>query len=288
MPQHVLILGPTGRFGRHASQAFTDAGWRVSHFNRARDDLMQAARGVDVIVNGWNPPYDKWQSDLPGQTREIIDAARRHGATVLFPGNVYVYGKGSPELLAPDTPHRARNPLGRLRIEMEAAYRASGVPTIVLRAGDFIDTEASGNWFDRVIVGKLDRGVFTYLGPMNVPHAWAFLPDLGRAAVALAEMRGHLARFQEVSYPGFTLTGEDLAQALERALGRKLARRRFSYLPIRLAAPFWPLGRHLAEMRYLWAMPHRLDRETFAELLPNFTETPLEQALLAARGQGQG
>ncbi|MCF6316055.1 MAG: hypothetical protein L3J30_07185 [Marinosulfonomonas sp.] len=48
--------------------------------------------------------------------------------------------------------------MGRIRTEMEAAYRDSGVRTIILRAGDFIDTQASGNWFDKVMTPKLDKG----------------------------------------------------------------------------------------------------------------------------------
>ena len=55
MPQTVLILGASGRFGRNAAQAFADAGWQVHRFDRRSDDLMQAVRGVDVIVNAWNP-----------------------------------------------------------------------------------------------------------------------------------------------------------------------------------------------------------------------------------------
>ncbi|SNT34623.1 hypothetical protein [Antarctobacter heliothermus] len=53
----VLILGGNGRFGRNAAEAFWNAGWRIRLFDRAEDDLAQAAQGADVIVNGWNPAY---------------------------------------------------------------------------------------------------------------------------------------------------------------------------------------------------------------------------------------
>ena len=282
MQDHVLILGGSGRFGRHAAQAFHAAGWKVHRFDRRRDNLARAADGMDVIVHGWNPPYQLWQRQVPAQTAQVIDAARRSGATLLIPGNIYVYGKRAPEVLGTGTAHAATNPLGRVRIAMEDALRAAKVPTIVLRAGDFIDTEASGNWFDRVIVAELDRGRFRYPGRMDAPHAWAYLPDLGRAAVALAEQRGRLERFQEVLFPGYTLTGEELAQALEQVVGGPLRRKGYSYLPLQLSAPFWKMGRHLVEMRFLWNMPHRLDSAGFAALLPDFRPTPLTQALARA------
>ena len=73
MQKTVLILGATGRIGRHTEAAFSGAGWAVRKFNRSADDLRSAAAGADVIVNGWNPPYNRWQAELPGQTRALID-----------------------------------------------------------------------------------------------------------------------------------------------------------------------------------------------------------------------
>ncbi len=96
MTGSVLVLGGSGRFGRHASEAFWNAGWRVTQYDRARGDLTAAARGNDVIVNGWNPPYDRWADTVPALTAQVIAAARTSGATVIVPGNVYVFGEEAP------------------------------------------------------------------------------------------------------------------------------------------------------------------------------------------------
>jgi nucleoside-diphosphate-sugar epimerase len=278
----VLILGATGRFGRNMAEAFGAAGWTVRRFARGKDDLTAAARGADVIVNGWNPPYPRWQAELPGLTRQVIAAAEASGASVIVPGNVYVFGAEAPERFAEDTPHAARNRLGRLRVEMEEAYRASTAQVIVLRAGDFLDTGATGNWFDRVLAKDVGKGRFVYPGRTDVPHAWAFLPDMARAAVALAEKRGDLGPFEEVPFPGYTLTGAELHGAVERVMDRSLALKPMNWLPLRIARPFWPMAGGLLEMRYLWDKPHHLDGTKFARLLPGFEPTPVETALRAA------
>lgn len=278
----VLILGANGRFGRNAAEAFWNAGWRVSLFDRARDDLATAARGIDVIVNGWNPPYTRWANDVPAKTAQVIEAARTHGCTVVIPGNVYVYGPDAPPVLTPVTRQAATNPLGRIRVEMEAAYRASGVQTILLRAGDFIDTEASGNWFDKVITPQIPKGKLTYPGPLNVPHAWAYLPDLARAAEQLARQRHELETFTDVGFPGYTLTGQALAEAIDTALGRTVTPHQMNWLPLHLARSVWKMASSLLEMRYLWGMEHRLDGTAFHALLPNFRDTPVDVALRRA------
>lgn len=284
MTQTVLILGGSGRFGQTAAAAFRAAGWKVRQFRRGADRLPDAAIGADVIVNGWNPAYPDWEAQLPGLIAEVIAAARASGATILQPCNVYVYGEGSPERLTPETPHRATNPLGRLRIAMEARLRDSGCRVILLRAGDFIDTAPSGNWFDRVIAKDARKGKLVYPGDAGIPHAWAFLPDLGAAAVSLAEARDSLPAFCEVLFPGYALTGEDLRVATERALGRPVRLRRMSLLPLRLARPFWPMARGLLEMSYLWTMPHRLVDDRLARLDPSLPQTPVDEAIARALG----
>ena len=273
MSGKVLILGAQGRFGRNAAEAFWNAGWQVVLFDRATDDLAVAATGVDVIVNGWNPPYNAWQADVPAMTKAVIAAAKVHGATVIIPGNIYGYGAGSPEVLASDTPKVARNPLGRIRNDMEAAYRASGVRTIVLRAGNFIDTQPSGNWFDQVIVARLPKGQMVSPGNPDAPQAWAYLPDLAKAAVQLASRRANLEPFQEVLFPGHTLSLRDMASVLETVTGRKFRLKRMNWLPIYLARPFWSLAKGILEMRYLWSMPHQLDGADMNALLPEFKAT---------------
>ena len=273
MTGKVLVLGASGRFGRNAAEAFWNAGWTVQRFDRATDDLTTAAAGCDVIVNGWNPPYPAWAREVPKLTAEVIAAAKSSGATVLIPGNIYVYGNGSGPDLTSDTPHAAKNPLGRIRIDMEAAYKAAGVRTIILRAGDFIDTEASGNWFDMIIAAKAGKGRMVSPGEPDVPHAWAFLPDLADAAVQLAAQRDQLAPFEEVLFPGYTLSLRDLARLVEDASGKTQRLVPFNWWTLRLAAPFWPMGRKLLEMRYLWSMPHALVNDEFHTRLPAFRET---------------
>ncbi len=282
MTQTVLILGASGRCGRHAKTAFSAAGWQTRSFNRKTDDLMQAAKGADVIFYGWNMPYGAWASEQPKLIRQVIAAAKSSGATVIIPGNVYVFGDGMPARIGPDTPHRATNPLGQLRIQLEGAFRQAGVKTILLRAGDFLDDQPSGNWFDMIIAKKAAKGVLSYPGRTDVPHAWAWLPDLTRTMVMLAEKRHELPVYTDLAFPGFTLTGEELNEECARALGRSMQLKRMNWLPIHLARPFWKEARHILEMRYLWDTPHALDGAALDGILPGRPQTRVASAIACA------
>lgn len=277
-PGTALILGATGRFGSHMAETLWNAGWTIRRFDRSVDDLMQAAQGVDVIVNGWNPQYQDWQAQIPGQTRAVIAAARASGARIVLAGNIYVYGEGAGPELTADTPHLARNLLGRVRTEMEATYRASGLPFLILRSGDYLDTRRSNSWFDSHMTKHLQRGRFAYPGNPDIPHAWAYLPDVANIGRHLLE-RGDLPQYLDLSIPGYTLSGRDMAGALSDVLGRDIRLTRFSWLPVHLLAPVMPLLPHVLEMRYLWEMPHWLETGPLAHWAPDLMQTPLDKAL---------
>ena len=283
MQNTALILGGSGRFGHHMSLAFRSSGWKVKQFSRSNDNLMQAAEGTDVIVAGWNPPYHRWAREVAPLHAQIRAAALAHNATVVLPGNVYVFGETNAGRWTEATPHLASNPLGVIRREMEAAYEAEGVQTILIRAGDFIDIRFSGNWFDRILLPTLPKGYLTYPGRTDVKHAWAFLPDLARATVALTEMRHDLSRFEDIPFSGYTLTGAELAAAIGRANGTEISTRQMNWWPLKLARPVMPMARGLLEMRYLWNTGHMLDETKLNRLLPGFECTPVEKAMSLAQ-----
>lgn len=287
MSSTVLILGASGRFGRHAEAAFAAAGWSVRTFKRGTDKLPAAAQGVDVIVNAWNPEYPDWQKLLPRLHKEVADAAAKSGATVLLPGNVYVFGPETATPWSEVSAHAAQNPLGAIRRQIEDGYRQAGARTVILRAGDFLDDRASGNWFDRVMTAKLGNGVFTYPGNPDIAHAWAYLPDLARAAVALSTIRDRLPACFDVPFPGYTLSGEDIKRQLQDLIGQSISLKQMSWLPIQLIAPVWRMGACLLEMRYLWDTPHSLDGGLFSKTLPAFEHTPAPVAF-AQTLQGLG
>lgn len=300
MTKTVLILGASGKIGRHAAQAFGRAGWQVRLFDRARDDMVAAAQGCDVIVNGLNPPnYHDWAGLIPAITRQVIAAARASGAMVVIPGNVYNYGAQSGEL-SEATPQTPCSRKGAVRVEMEQAYRDSGVQTLILRAGSFIDPERNGDVVSLLLLRAIQRGRVTAMGDPRAMQPYAYVPDWARAVVSLAEMRDRLARFEDVPFPGHAFSVKELRSTLEVELHRSLRLSRFPWWAMRLAAPFWELARELLEMRYLWSLPHWLSDEKFNRLLPGFQPTDMREVMLAglppkihpdqpvARGAGHG
>ena len=278
MSQTALILGGSGKIGTHAARAFRVAGWNVRLYRRDTD-MTAAAQGADVIVNGLNPPnYHNWARIIPEITAQVIAAARASGATVIIPGNVYNFGD-TPGTWDEHTPHRPTTRKGRIREDMERAYRAAGIQTIVLRAGNFIDPDRNKDIFSMVMLPGIGRGRLVYPGKPGTMQAYAWLPDWAKAAVMLAEKRGALGLFEDVPLGGLAFSAEELRAQLQGILDRPVRITGFPWLTIRMTSPFWELARELLEMRYLWNTDHRLSERRLKELLPEYMPTPLAEVL---------
>jgi len=307
----VLILGANGRFGLAAAQAFAAAGWQVlaqtrrpfvagmpasaQRIDAGLDDverLSHSAAGASVVVHAVNPIYTRWPQEALPMARAGMDVAQQTGALFMLPGNVYNFGADMPALLLENTPQDATTRKGRLRIaiedEMAARCRTRGLRSVVLRAGDFYGSGA-GSWLDLVIAKSLRSGKLVYPGPLYVPHAWAYLPDLARAFVALAERREALPAFARFHFAGHTLDGEQLLNAVEhaaRSIGiagqRAFKRGGLPWAMLRAGSWLVPMWREIAEMEYLWRVPHVLDGRALQRVVGTLPATPLDESLRTA------
>lgn len=281
MKQTVLILGSSGKIGSRAADAFWDAGWTVRRYDRKTGDMVKAAMGADVIVNGLNPPaYHDWERTIPAITDQVIAAAKASGATVILPGNIYNFGD-QPGVLDESTPQLPNTKKGRVRVTMEEAYRTAGIQTIVLRAGNFIDPAGNGDIMSMLVMRNIAKGQITAAADPDTLQAYAYVPDWGRAAVQLAEKRSDLAQFEDIPFPGHAFTTTDLHRYLSNHTRRRLKINQFPWWVMSILSPFWELAREMREMRYLYGMSHQIGSAKFDQLLPNFVPTDLETVMQA-------
>jgi nucleoside-diphosphate-sugar epimerase len=313
MGKTVLVIGATGGLGGAVAQAFLAQGWQVRAMARRPPelgqlpaaqaglasvewwvgdamnaaDVVRAAQGVDCIFHGANPPgYVRWRELALPMLASSIEAARVSGARLIFPGNVYNYGPDAWPLVSEQSPQNPTTRKGAIRVEMEQmlrdAARRHGVRSLVLRAGDFYGGHAPSSWFSTLMVkpGQRLRSV-VYPGEPEVGHAWAYLPDLARTVVRLAELQEGLPAFDAYHFGGhWTARGIEMAESIRRAAGKPAMRiKSVPWWLINLASPLVALLRELIEMRYLWKVPVQLDNRKLLSLIGTEPHTPLDVAV---------
>jgi hypothetical protein len=172
----------------------------------------------------------------------------------------------------------------------------------VIRAGDYFGS-GTGSWFDQAIVKSITSGKLVYPGPTDILHAWAYLPDLARAFVGMAELdlagklnapvarhyaspaTSTIGSFKKIHFTGHNITGNELLDAIDAAAQKlniassKLKRSGMPWWVIRIVGVVKPMWRELAKMSYLWRVPHAVESTSLADLLPGFVHTRLDVAV---------
>lgn len=299
MTQTVSILGINGRFGQESAKAFVAAGWRVigmGRDNRAQLEGVQFMKGdandpaqlraavadADVVVNGLNLPYDKWENGrAEAQLERVLGVLKGTGKTLMFPGNIYNYG-AKQHVISPDTPQQPEKEKGRIRKRMEEQLqRASGegLQVLIVRLADFFAPHAVQTNFDLMLLRRIRSGVIQYVGDLSRKHSWAYLPDVGRVFVALAEKRHAFARFRTFHYSGHFVSGHEMIGAIQAALPVRARVKPFPLGMLRVVGMFVPIVRAVMEMIYLWEEPHQLVDPELDTLLGAGFKTPFGEAV---------
>lgn len=305
--KRVAILGANGRLSREVARAFHSAGWIVRAVTRDgksrplenlsgmefaaadamnREQIVRATTGCDIIFNGLNPVYTQWAEKCMVMAENVMAATRENHARHLFAGNIYNFGSKMPEVLTPETVFRPDHRKAHIRTQMEELFqvtaKAEGIQTINLRAGDFYGGDGTGSWFDLGVLSKLAKGKVIYPGNRNIVHAWAYLPDLAKAFVALGEKADELESFEVFHFEGHNITGDALHKAIEMVTEKSLKPAGLPGILLKIAGMFSPQMREVSQMYYLWQTPHQMKDNRLCDVIGTLPHTPLVEAVRGA------
>jgi nucleoside-diphosphate-sugar epimerase len=301
-----LVIGPNGTFGAHAMVALLRHGWTVKAMARDPEaaarrtgentpvewirgdamnkaDVIAAARGVQVIVHAANPPrYQRWRQLALPMLEATIAAAKAEGARIVLPGTVYNFAPDSGPMISESAPQTPVTRKGKVRVEMEEMLKAAsrdGAKALVLRAGDFFGPAAPNSgllWFTSRKDGRVTS--VSYSGKAG--HDWAYMPDLAETLARLLDREADLADFDVFHFRGHWFEdSRAMGEAIRRVTGDpRIPLRAFPWFVVQAAAPFVPLMRELAEMKYLWTRPIGLDESKLKAFI-DVPHTRLECAL---------
>lgn len=303
MQKTALVLGASGSFGGAMAAEMVSRGWQVRALARnparlARHDIdvrqgdaldvesiSRAADGMAVIVHGVNYPYHLWTPNMERVTSNALRAARAQKATLVFPGNVYGFGRQVDAPLSEIAGLRPNSEKGRLRVKLETMLKAATLDdkarVLVMRAGDYFGPTVRNGLVDRIFGNAVAGKAIQVFGRLAAMHQWAYVPDLARLTLDLLQKGAALAPFEIVHDRGYVASSQlsFLKMIAARASRPELKIQRVPWTLLRLAGLFDPVARELREMRYLFDETVIIDDPRRKALLPDFRWTPIEQAV---------
>lgn len=233
------------------------------------DQVLAAMTGAEqaVITTGFEYNGKVWKAVWPKAMANFIAAAEATGARVIQIDNMYMYGP-QDEPIREDMPLTSYGVKPAVRAEITRMWMKAAAEKRILwaalRAPDFY-----GPGVDRSHMGDVGFGMIaknqaaTLVLPPDTPHAMAYVPDIGRAAVSLLDADDD-AYGQAWHVPcAPTITPRQVLAIGARAMGRKLKIMAIPPLMLKAMGLFVPFFREVSEMSFTWDRPYHVDATKF-------------------------
>jgi nucleoside-diphosphate-sugar epimerase len=295
----IALFGAAGAIGHSIANAISAQGSPHRVVGRSRDALAMAfgkdplaeivtwnpdepasvqaaAAGVDTIVYLVGVNY--WQFELhPRLMKQTLDGAIAAGVKrIILIGTVYPYGRPRTNPVGEDHPREPHTYKGRMRKAQEdlllAAHAEGRIQATVLRLPDFYGPGVDKSFLHAAFVAAVNGGVANMIGPLDTPHEFVFVPDVGPVVARLASTPNAYGRVWHLAGAGVITQGA-IVEEIERQVGHRLRVRAAGKTMLRLIGLFSPLMREMVEMHYLLTDPVVMDDSALHELLGPIPKT---------------
>jgi len=241
-----------------------------------------AARGVDTIFYCVGLPYPSHHLH-PVLMRTALDAAAAMKVErVLLVSNVYPYGVPCTARVAETHPREPEARKGQYRKQQEdlvfEAHEAGKTRGLIVRLPDFYGPGTTQALANLIFDGALANKAANWIGPVNTPHEFVFVPDTGPVIVELAARDDCYGEAWNFGGPG-AINTLDFITRVYRAAGLAPKYRTAGRGVLKLLGWFNPLMRELPEMLYLQETPVILDDSKLLAKLGDVHKTPYDEGI---------
>lgn len=302
-----LIIGFTGGIGRATAKALSDSGEEVIAIARDSEKaakyaeglnitieignatdlnfLLNVTKGADVLYYCVNIPYPQWHNEAKKLLSVSIEVAIKNNLKLVFPGNVYVYGKPQFNPVTEAHPHFPNSVKGRIRDEMEKMlYHHSvhdGLKYFIIRFPDFYGPYVINGMYEKLFVNALKGKKLSWYGDKNTLTEFVFIEDAGNAMATVGLSAYHGSKIFNYSAHS-PISAKDFLQRIVK-LSEKKSRVSFSnsLMLVKVAGLFNKMAYEFAEMMYLKQEELLLSGELFRTTFGKLNSTDYDAGIIS-------
>jgi nucleoside-diphosphate-sugar epimerase len=264
------------KFGSMSSAEVFDAD--VSDLRAA----SAAARGVDTIVYAVGLPYPSHQLHPELMKTTLQAAIAMQVRRLVLVSSVYGYGVPRSSRVSETHPRAPETRKGQYRKQQEdlvfEAHQKGQIEGLIVRLPDFYGPGAENSLANPIFRAALDGKTANWIGPVNTPHEFVYVPDTGPVIADLAEAADAYGEAWNYGGPG-EINTIDFITRIYRAAGRSPKYRTAGKGLLKIIGWFNPLFRELPEMLYLQETPVILDDSKLLAKFPGIRKTPYDAGI---------
>ena len=240
------------------------------------ESVRTAAGGVETLIYLVGVNY--WQFELhPQLMQKTLDGAIAAGVKqIVLIGTVYPYGRAQSLPVREDQPRNPHTFKGRMRKAQEEllmqADAGGRIKATVLRLPDFYGPGVEASLIHGAANAAVNGGTADMVGPIDRPHEFVFVPDVGPVVVKLLNTPAAYGKIWNFAGAGIT-TQRDLVREMERQVGHSIRLRIAGKTMLRLIGLFKPMVREMVEMHYLLTDPLIMDDTALQQLIGPIRKT---------------
>jgi len=309
----VGLFGAAGAIGQSIAHALGAAGRDYRVIGRSRGSL-EAAFGQDphAEIATWNPdepasiaaaaqglqtaiylvgvPYHQFEMHPPLMEKTLAGLSAAGVERVILIGTIYPYGRARSQPVTENHPREPHTFKGQMRLAQEnlvlEAHGRHGLSTLVLRLPDFYGPCVERSFLNGVFEGAARGTRAQMVGPIDVPHEFVFVPDVGPVVETLTRTPEAYGRWLHLAGAG-TITQREIAAKAYALAGREPKLMVAGKPMLRLLGLFNPILREMVEMNYLMSEPFVLDDSALQALIGPIKKTSYDEGIRLAFAAAQ-
>lgn len=244
--------------------------------------IRAASQGLQTVIYLVGVPYDQFAAHPPLMERTLAGVTAAGVERFILIGTVYPYGRARGTPIRENHPREPHTFKGQMRLAQEnlvlAAHGRDGLSTLVLRLPDFYGPGIERSLLNGVFEAAANGKRAQVIGPVDVPHEFIYLPDIGPVVEQLTRTPQAYGRWWHLAGAG-TITQREVARQAYALAGRQPKLMVAGKTLLRALGLFNPLMRELVEMNYLMTEPVVLDDSALAELIGPIARTSYQEGI---------
>ena len=244
--------------------------------------VREAVRGSQTLIYLVGVPYNQFQLH-PLLMQRTLDAAIAESVErIVLIGTVYPYGRALANPIKEDHPRQPHTFKGQMRkaqedllLEADAAGKLRGS---VLRLPDFYGTVGEKSLLHFLFQAAVNGGTANMIGPIDRPHEFIYVPDVGPVIANLAGRSEAYGRWWNLAGAG-PITQREIIDQVSRLAGHPVKIRVLGKTALRVAGLFNPLIKEMVEMNYLLSEPLLMDDSALHALLGPIRKTSYDEGV---------
>ncbi len=296
-----LVLGASGGMGYAIVAELVERGLDVIAFARTKEkleklfnnmekvkivtgdvfnktDLLNAAKGIDVIFHAVNIPYSEWYEKQPTLMKNVVQAAESSNCKLAIVDNIYAYGRGNGNKVNEEYSKNPHTKKGKIRVELGKIAFQANIPVLIAHFPDFYGPNAGNTMLTYTFEKVAQNKKAMFVGNQQNAREYIYTPDGAKAIVELASHDKAYGQSWNIPAAG-VISGEKIIDIARSHLHYQKSVSTVTKGMIRFLGIFDKQMREVVEMLYLTEDPVVLDGSKYEREIGPLPATPYEEGI---------